>query len=444
MGDVPATLEPPAQVLSIAAKLEGAGYETWCVGGSVRDALLGHPHADWDLATAATPEQVMSLFRRTVPVGVEFGTVGVLDREGTMHEVTTFRRDVRTDGRHAEVEFGVSLDDDLARRDFTINAIAYSPSRQVIRDPFGGRGDLSRGLVRAVGVPVDRMREDRLRALRALRFAARFGFEIEPRTWAAIESSAPHLIRLSPERVKQELEKTMEQVNEPARALRLWRDSGALAALIPGLAKVDDVTLQSLNCLPRPAGPRRSARRVNRLTALFAGLPERAARDALRTLRFSNSDAEWISKLVGRWGLYGSDMERALSAGHPIGDVSVRHWVSAIGRTHVSALLRVAAARWGAARALGAAAPPQRAVAALYRRAVRAAFHDALELSDLAIGGDDLVRSGIPPGPDIGEILQRLLAVVLDDPSSNTHTQLLELAHQFADGPEKLDTPPLS
>src|ERR687887_385539 len=132
-------LSPPRTVLEIARKLEDAGFEAWCVGGAVRDALLGEPHLDWDLATSATPQQVREIFgsKRIVPVGIEFGTIGVLDRERRLHEVTTFRRDIRTDGRHAEVEFGASLEEDLARRDFTINAIAYSPSRDEIRDPFG-------------------------------------------------------------------------------------------------------------------------------------------------------------------------------------------------------------------------------------------------------------------------------------------------------------------
>src|SRR5512142_1305367 len=169
-------LKPPQHVLDIAHKLEKAGFEAWCVGGAIRDALLGHPHLDWDLATSATPAEVRRLFggRRTIPVGVEFGTVGVLDPDGVLHEVTTFRRDVKTDGRHAVVEFGASLDEDLARRDFTINAIAYSPSSEKIRDPFDGQGDLDRKLVKAVGDPDARMREDRLRALRAIRFASRF------------------------------------------------------------------------------------------------------------------------------------------------------------------------------------------------------------------------------------------------------------------------------
>src|SRR5215218_785852 len=174
-GPLMPSLAIPRAVQRIAERLEEAGYETWCVGGAVRDAMLGHPHLDWDLATAATPQQVQKGFRRTVPVGIDFGTVGVLDDAGVMHEVTTFRRDVRTDGRHAEVEFGASLDDDLARRDFTINAIAYSPKCNVLHDPFGGRRDLMLGVVRAVGDPRTRMREDRLRALRAIRFAGCFG-----------------------------------------------------------------------------------------------------------------------------------------------------------------------------------------------------------------------------------------------------------------------------
>ena len=157
-------LDPPETVRGIAKRLEDAGFETWCVGGAVRDALLGHPHLDWDLATAAKPPEVRKLFKRTVPVGVEFGTIGVIDHDNVMHEVTTFRKDVQTDGRHAVVEFGASLDDDLARRDYTINAIAYSPSKDELRDPYDGRKDLEGKLIRAVGDPRDRMREDRLRA----------------------------------------------------------------------------------------------------------------------------------------------------------------------------------------------------------------------------------------------------------------------------------------
>ena len=293
-------LQPPATVLEIARTLIRAGYESWFVGGAVRDALLGHPNLDWDLATAATPQQVQRLFRRTVPVGIEFGTVGVLDEAGVMHEVTTFRRDVQTDGRHAVVEFGANLDEDLARRDFTINAIAYGPDSRELYDPFHGRSDLEHRLVRAVGIAADRMREDRLRALRAIRFSARFRFVIEPGTWRAIVDSAPHLGRLSMERVQQEIEKTMTQVDLPGGAFRIWRDSGAFEALVPSLATLSEVTFASLDLLPRARSAAQSQRTSNRLAALVLELDADDARVALRELRFSNDRIRWIGDLVER------------------------------------------------------------------------------------------------------------------------------------------------
>ena len=259
-----AELNPPSEVRRIALTLEKAGFETWCVGGAVRDALLGHQHLDWDLATAARPNEVRNLFPRTVPVGIEFGTVGVLDDFGVMHEVTTYRRDVHTDGRHPVVEFGATLDEDLARRDYTINAIAYGPTTKQLHDPFNGQGDLADRIVRAVGEPSERMREDRLRALRAIRFAARFDFQIESRTWDSIVASAPHLTRLSAERVKQEIEKTMEQVRFPSRAFRLWRDSGALAVLVPSLGEISNIHLAALDHLRIPGLPGRPQRKVAR------------------------------------------------------------------------------------------------------------------------------------------------------------------------------------
>ena len=445
-GDLPASFDPPGPVLDIAARLERAGYETWCVGGAVRDALVGHPNSDWDLATAATPDQVMQLFRRrTIPVGVPHGTVGVLDAAGAMHEVTTFRRDVRTDGRHADVEFGASLDEDLARRDFTINAIAYSPSRRVLHDPFDGRGDMDRRVLRAVGTAADRMREDRLRALRALRFAARFGYEIEPATWAAIVASAPYLTQLSAERVKEELSKTMTQVAKPSSALRKWRESGALSALVPRLSDLDAITVASLDCLAQPGRPiggdtpaaarsvaRADARRLARLAAMFLAMPPDAARQALKALRFSNADAEWIASLAAAWQVIGPDLERALSDAAPVPDEMIRRWVAAAGRTRIASLLRIAAARWSARRAMGAPAPGATAVRGLYRRAARSAFRDAVDLADLAVDGDDLISAGITPGRQLGEILRDLLTVVLADPAQNTRAQLLALALEKA------------
>jgi tRNA nucleotidyltransferase (CCA-adding enzyme) len=439
--DERALLRPPPAVVEIAQRLEEAGHETWCVGGAVRDALLGHLHNDWDLATAAVPDEVIRLFpRRTVPVGLAHGTVGVLDRMRTLHEVTTFRRDVRTDGRHAEVEFGASLDEDLARRDITINAIAYSPTRHILHDPFHGRADLGRRLVRAVGRAADRMREDRLRALRGLRFASRFEFTIDAETWEAIVASAPALTQLSAERVKEELTKTMVQVARPGRALALWRDSGALRVLVPTIAGLDAIGIATLDCLAQPreraAGDRgvarRDARRLARLAALFLGHRAREVEDALKTLRFSNHDAAWIARIAEVWRTVGSTMEWTLLSEATVPDATVRRWVASAGRMQIASLLRLAAARWAAVRTAGGPAPTARQVRGLYRRALRSAFRDAIQLSDLAVDGSDLQDGGVAYGPLVGEMLRRLLAAVVEDQALNVRDRLLALARQWA------------
>jgi len=425
-------LQPPATVLEIARTLIRAGHESWFVGGAVRDALLGHPNLDWDLATAATPQQVQRLFRRTVPVGIEFGTVGVLDDAGVMHEVTTFRRDVQTDGRHAVVEFGASLDEDLARRDFTINAIAYGPDTRELRDPFHGRSDLEHRLVRAVGIAADRMREDRLRALRAIRFAARFRFAIEPDTWSAILDSAPHLGRLSMERVQQEIEKTMTQVDLPGSAFRMWRDSGAFEVLAPPLATMSDVTFASLDVLPRARSAAQSQRTSNRLAALVLELAPADARAVLRELRFSNDRIRWIGDLVERWHAVAPAIRDSLAADAAPSDATVRQWVAEIGRTRVSAFLRVADARFAAESGETERERSRSAIRSLYRRMSRAAFRDPVEIGDLAIGGGDLMQAGIRAGPRLGAVLRALLEWVLEDPARNTHDRLLARARELA------------
>jgi len=426
-------LHPPDAVLDIARRLEGAGYEAWCVGGAVRDAILGHPNLDWDIATSATPQQVRELFgrRRTIPVGVEFGTVGVLDEQGTLHEVTTFRKDIRTDGRHAEVEFGASLEEDLARRDFTINAIAYSPARDEIRDPFHGREDIARRIVRAVGEPDARMREDRLRALRAIRFAARFDFTIDSETLAAIERSAPHLGRLSAERVKQEIEKTMDQVRQPASAFRLWQRTGVLGALVPPLAHLSEHAFAALDYTALPGPSHRPYRRAARIAVLFSELDVDDARSVLAALRFSRVEVNRIGNLVDAWSTAGRAMQEALSARESPSDALVRRWMATIGRLDIPPFMRLASAHWAARRAARTDAPSERAVRAVYRRMLRAAFRDALELKDLAVNGDDLIASGIPPGPHLGKILNALLDAVLEHQSLNRPDWLLQEAKRL-------------
>lgn len=413
------------------------------MGGAVRDALLGHAHLDWDLATGATPNEVRKVFRRTVPVGIEFGTVGVFDRDGRMHEVTTFRRDVRTDGRHAEVEFGASLDDDLARRDFTINAIAYSPSRGELRDPFGGREDLKRGVVRAVGMPRERMKEDRLRALRGLRFAGRFGFTIEEETWRAISESSPYLDRLSRERVKQEIEKTVDQVPVPSLTFRMWRDAGAFATLVPELARVSDLALGAIDaiCLPGAAEDlaaasdrakaRADQRRLLRLALLFAELEPDDADRTLRALRFSNLQTAQTVNLLRSWHALGAEMTSSSMAAGKVPAAQMRRWASVAGRPAFALLLRLAAARWTAQRTRGLMAPSPGTVRSLHKDGVRIAYRDPIAVADLAVDGDDLVAAGVAPGPALGQILTSLRDAVLEDPSRNTRDELLALARQL-------------
>jgi tRNA nucleotidyltransferase (CCA-adding enzyme) len=313
------------------------------------------------------------------------------------------------------VAFGVSLDEDLARRDFTINAIAFQPRLGLIHDPFGGQIDLERRVIRAVGDADARMREDRLRALRGLRFAARFEFEIEAGTWRAIVDSAPYLGRLSAERVSQEIEKTMEQVRRPARALRLWKESGALATLVPALAAIDAVTLAALDCLPVPHGKRADQRKWNRISALFWGMRGQAAYQAAMALRFSTSRAKWIAHLAESWHEVGGSRL-------PASDRDLRRWISIVGRTQFGDFWRIAAAR------LAAMGEDRSRARAIYRAGLRVAFSNApLEIGDLALDGNDLIQLGVPKGPRIREILAKMLDAVLENPSLNTTEDLRAL-----------------
>lgn len=435
-------LTPPAEVKEICRTLERAGHEAWCVGGAVRDALLGIETLDWDIATSARPEEVQRAFRRTVPVGLAFGTVGVLDRRGVLHEVTTFRHDVETDGRHAVVRFGASLEEDLARRDFTINAIAVHAETLEVRDPFGGRGDLERGVVRCVGDARARMEEDRLRALRALRFAGRFGFSLEPATWEAIRESAPHLGRLSMERVKQELEKVMEQVRAPSATLERYREAGVFARLVPGLAEAPRARFLAIDRLAMPGSLARPDRRLHRLAALFVEpgvAPGRALERELKALKFSNVEARAAVTLA-------EGAARLPLAGllAPMDDATLRRHVAAVGRLMVPALARLLWARAAAEAREADTAPssssrpgagpaaPALAGIALYRRARRIAREDPLTVGDLAVDGDDLRAAGIPDGKRMGETLRVLHDRVLDDPALNTRDRLLALVREGA------------
>jgi tRNA nucleotidyltransferase (CCA-adding enzyme) len=421
-------LEPPRSIKEICRTLEAAGHEAWCVGGAVRDALLGIPSHDWDIATSAHPEQVMKIFRRTRPVGLKFGTVGVLDRDGELHEVTTFRHDVETDGRHAVVRFGATLEEDLARRDFTINAIAVHAETLEVRDPFGGRADLEARVIRCVGDASERMREDRLRALRAIRFAGRFEFSIAPDTWEAIRASAPHLGRLSLERAKQELEKVMEQIARPSLTLERYRDAGVFGALVPALAAAPAERFAAVDRLARPGLAGRPGRLALRLAALFVQPgtpPTRDLEKTLKHLKYSNVEARETVALAQAC----ASLATPLDLGHD--GAELRRAVARVGRLDLPALARLL---WAHAAVAGRADSPdavrRRRVAgiALYRRAMRVAWRDPITVGDLVVDGDDLRIAGVPAGRAIGETLARLLEAVLDDPARNTRESLLAIA----------------
>jgi tRNA nucleotidyltransferase (CCA-adding enzyme) len=387
----PTRLEIPDFILQIARTLEGAGFEAWCVGGNLRDTLLGHPHSDYDIATSATPDQVQRLFPRTVAVGIKYGTVGVLDQQRVLHEVTTFRQDVLTDGRHAVVRYGVALEQDLARRDFTINAIAYHPLRQEWRDPFEGKRDLDRSLVRAVGEPAQRFQEDYLRILRALRFAARFDFTIDPATWDAARAAAPGLSHLSAERVREEWFKSLETARSISQLASLWLEVGAARVWLPELG----------NAAAPAAEPALSARDPVLLTALLTGSPV----SVLRRLKGSNAE---LDRALG--------LERGPEAPAANDERSVRRWLATVGDS-AGDLLALWSLRHGAKPAWA------ETVRQIRQRG------DPLTRSDLAITGTDLMALGVI-GPGIGEILAGLLDRVLEEPALNTREALLALARK--------------
>ncbi|MSR05541.1 MAG: CCA tRNA nucleotidyltransferase [Gemmatimonadetes bacterium] len=394
----PPALPIPEEVLAIARQLEAAGFETWCVGGAVRDNLLQRENKDFDLATAATPGDVQRIFSHTVPLGVEHGTVAVLDRHRRPHEVTTFRRDVKTDGRHAVVEFGVSLDEDLARRDFTINAIAHHPLRHEWRDPFDGRGDLGKGIVRAVGEPERRFREDYLRILRAIRFSTRFGFAIEAATWAAARAESPGLQHLSAERVRGEWFGALVSAERPADVVKRWGEVGALERWLP---EIDETRSEGLDRFP------------TRDPVLMTAYLSRDPAATLTRLRAANAETERGRRVAAhrdRWP-------------DPARDGDVRRWMSSAFASVDDLVILAAVSDPTAGARLGDAVTRVRAAGA------------PLSLGDLVVTGRDLQDIGVPAGPGLGVILRRLLGVVLADPARNTKEHLLEAAKALAAEP---------
>lgn len=387
--------------------LHRAGYAAYVVGGCVRDSLLGLTPHDWDLCTSALPQQVMELFgaEKCIPTGLQHGTVTV-KQSGALYEITTFRTEgTYTDGRHPdEVHFVPDVREDLARRDFTINAMAYNEKEGLV-DPFGGQADLQSGIVRAVGVPRQRFTEDALRILRLYRFAARFGFAIDPPTAQAAQELCAHLDCVSVERIEEELAKLL---SAPAPAAYL--DKKILLVILPELSSEALAAAKPVvdAC---PAGEQ--ALPV-RLAALLLSLGEDGIRRTLKRLRCSNALIEEAAVLV-----------RETVPGVPISlNIYARRL---LGKYNLCTVQRIAA--------LGTALQPERAAdfAVLSELAEQLdADGVCCRVSQLAVNGRDLMAAGVPAGPGIRKVLEALLDGVIREEYPNERQALLAAVQQLA------------
>lgn len=436
-------IQLPGKVKCIIDTLEEAGYEAYAVGGCVRDSMLGRKPQDWDVTTSASPWQVKELFPVTVDTGIKHGTVTVLiGHEG--FEVTTYRIDGEyEDKRHPkEVLFTSDLLEDLKRRDFTINAMAYNEKKGLV-DAFGGAGDLEQKKIRCVGNPIDRFTEDALRLMRAVRFAAQLGFSIEGQTKAAIPSLAGNLSGISAERIQSELVKLL--VSSHPEEFRTLYETGMTRVFLPEFDammatpqnnqhhcyNVGDHTIAALGYV-RPD-------KVLRLTMLlhdvakpvcqtadeegifhFYGHPEQGAqmaKEILQRLKFDNDTIGKVTALV-RWHDHRPKLEEAF----------VRRAIHRVGPKQYPALFEVKYADTMAKNQYKR--EEKLAYLAEYQRIYREIIEkkQCLGLKDLAVNGKDFIRLGMEPGKELGNTLERLLDHVLEFPEDNTKEVLLGLA----------------
>ena len=422
--------------------LHKAGYAAYVVGGCVRDSLLGLTPHDWDLCTSALPQQVMGLFgaQRCIPTGLQHGTVTV-KQSGALYEITTFRTEgTYTDGRHPdEVHFVPDVREDLARRDFTINAMAYNEKEGLV-DPFGGQADLQSGIVRAVGVPRQRFTEDALRILRLYRFAARFGFAIDPPTAQAAQELCAHLDCVSVERIEEELAKLLAS---PAPAAYL--DKKILLVILPELSSEALAAAKPVV----DACPAGAENLPIRLAALLYSLGEDGTRRTLRRLRCSNACIEETAVLVrearGCDGSFSEDRPLGwdpVAEGNRAGDGMARivseekatvtpdftiYARRLLGKYNLCTVQRIAA--------LGTALQPERAAdfAVLSELAEQLdADGVCCRVSQLAVNGRDLMAAGVPVGPGIRKVLEALLDSVIREEYPNERQALLAAVQQFA------------
>ena len=454
-------LDPGAALLLDA--LHGAGHAAYAVGGCVRDSLLGLAPHDWDLCTSARPEQVMALFgeEKCIPTGLQHGTVTV-KQGGRLYETTTFRTEgAYSDGRHPDaVCFVPEVREDLARRDFTINAMAYSAEEGLI-DPFGGRDDLAAHLVRAVGGPERRFEEDALRILRLYRFAARFGFAIDPATGAAARALGPHLDCVSAERIQEELLKLLAAPRPGS-----YLEPAVLAVVLPELEPEKQPERFAELCRTIDRIEPTAENVPARLAALLCPLGEAGARKALRKLKCSNALTDEVTALVG--GSVGSfllghetghSIARPIACGNRVppqrtvlgetpdtpvqtpcgtplseeeapgtpGSDQTLMAKRLLGRYELPTIQRLTA--------LCSARHPEQteAFAALRAEAEQLTAENACcRVSQLAVNGRDLMAAGVRPGPGLRQVLNALLEAVITGQTPNEKDALLAAAAQFS------------
>jgi tRNA nucleotidyltransferase (CCA-adding enzyme) len=449
----------PKDVFSICDRLRGAGKRAWIVGGCVRDTLLGVPAADWDVATDALPDDLMKIFPRAIPTGLQHGTV-TLVMQGHHYEVTTLRGEAAyTDGRRPDaVHFVDDIVRDLERRDFTINAIAVDPTTGTLIDPFDGRGDLEAKRIRAVGKAFERFSEDGLRVLRAARFCATLEFELEAETFAAIGPTLDTFRKVSAERIRDEWVKAMK-AKRPSRAFEVMRASGILGVVCPELLEgvgmeqnkwhAFDVWKHGMECMDACAGDP-----ILRIAALLhdVGKPRsRAFSDKTKDWTFYDHDkigAEIAQPICARLRFSNDERERivALVRHHLFhydqwSDAAVRRWIRRVGKDRVEDLYLLGEAD---VRAKGVATDVDLAPLVALRAHVEKVLAEGAALStrDLALNGKDLMTElGLAPGRVIGRVLEALLEEVTADPALNERAALLEraraLASDLADGPSR-------
>jgi tRNA nucleotidyltransferase (CCA-adding enzyme) len=434
----------PADVFALCDRLRAEGNRAWIVGGCVRDMLLGREVNDWDVCTDARPKELLKIFPRAIPTGVEHGTVTVVLNK-KHYEVTTLRGETTySDGRRPDsVHFVDEITADLARRDFTVNAIAIDPSDGKVIDPFDGRRDLAAKILRAVGDPRERFAEDGLRVLRAARFRATLELELDPATLAAVEPTLDTYRKVSAERVRDEWIKTMK-ARRPSRAFDVMRETGILGVSCPELLEgvgmeqnkyhAYDVWRHAMECMDACQGDA-----ILRISALFhdVGKPRtRALSDKTKDytfyehervgaeivepiaarLRFSNDEKARITSLVRHHLFHYSDAWT---------DAAVRRWLRRVGKDLVPDLYLLNEAD---VRAKGKDCSDDLAsLAALKVHVAKVlAAGDALSAKDLRLNGRDLMAElGMKPGRAIGEVLDALLELVLTDPAVNEREALL-------------------